>query len=133
MGHRLAAQQPVSNGDADVIEPGLGNCIEVVLGNPSVPMVAQSRRSLGLAEGLGVGVLVDNRMTCCPLVEYGGCNPWLQDKPAAEVDPADLVTIVVERDCAFVELASTFVRCKVWPREVGSIQCGRSPGAAENR
>ncbi len=43
---------PVSHRDSNMIQPGLGNLIEVVLSDPGVPMLGQSTIGLVLAQGL---------------------------------------------------------------------------------
>ena len=74
----------------------VANLSEVVFGDPGVPVVLEGRRGSVLAEGLSVSVLVDDCVTCGPFLKDGGCDPWLEDKPAAQVDATDLVVLVVE-------------------------------------
>ena len=74
----------------------IANLSEVVFGDPGVPVVLEGRRGSVLAEGLSVSVLVDDCVTCGPFLKDGGCDPWLEDEPAAQIDATDLVVLVVE-------------------------------------
>ena len=69
---------------------------EVVLGDPGVPVVLEGRGRSVLAEGLSISVLVNDILTCGPFLKDGGCDPWLEDKPAAQVDATDLVVLIIE-------------------------------------
>lgn len=69
---------------------------EVVFDDPGVPVVLEGRGGSVLAEGLSVSVLVNDVVICGPFLKDGGCNPGLEDKPAAQVDATDLVVLVVE-------------------------------------
>ena len=79
-----------------MIQAIVANLSEVVFGDPGVPVVLEGRRGSVLAEGLSVSVLVNDCLTCGPFLKDRGCNPWLEDKPAAQVDATDLVVLVVE-------------------------------------
>ena len=75
--------------------------LEVLFDYPSVPVVRKAGLSFCLAEVLGIGVLVHDHTGGSgvgPVVEDGGCDPWLEDKPSAEVDSTDFIVVVVESD-----------------------------------
>lgn len=101
---------PVSDWDSNVIEAILANLAEVVFGDPGVPVILQSTRRSVLAKRLSVRVLVDNSLARGPFLEDGGCNPWLEDEPAAQVDATDLVVLVVE---GYITLAQAAVQWSV--------------------
>ena len=79
-----------------MIKAIVGNFGEVVLGDPGVPVILQSGRCSVLAEGLRVSVLVNDCIARGPLLKDGRSNPWLEDKPASQVDTTDFVVLVVE-------------------------------------
>lgn len=74
---------PVADGDADVVQAGGGDLVEVVLGDPGVPVVGETRGRFVFSESGGVGVLVDDGLGFSPVAEDGRRDPWLQDEPAA--------------------------------------------------
>lgn len=84
----------------------MANLGEVVLGDPGVPVILQSGRCGVFAKGLSVRVLVDNSLARGPFLKDGRCNPWLEDEPATQVDPTDLVVLVVE---GYITLAQAAV------------------------
>lgn len=51
---------PVSNWDTDVVHASGGNLIEIILGDPGVPVVRQAGGRFCFAESLGISVLVDD-------------------------------------------------------------------------
>ena len=70
---RVAIQRcdgPVADWDSNMIQAILANLLEVVLGDPGVPVVLESGRRTVLAEGLSVSVLVD---------DCQARKPWLKD------------------------------------------------------
>ena len=96
---RLTVQRcngPVADRNSNMIQAIVADLSEVVFGDPGVPVVLEGRRGSVLAEGLSVSVLVNDCVTCGPFLKDGGCDPWLEDKPAAQVDATDLVVLVVE-------------------------------------
>ena len=97
---------PVPDRDTNMVEAIVANFGEVIFGDPGVPVVLQSGRCSGLAEGLSVRVLVDDGVARGPWLEDGGCDPWLEDEPAAQVDATDLVVLVVE---GYITLAQATV------------------------
>ena len=97
---------PVADWNSNMVKAIVANLSEVVFGDPGVPVVLEGRRGSVLAEGLSVSVLVDDCVTCGPFLKDGGCDPWLEDEPAAQVDATDLVVLVVE---GYITLAQATV------------------------
>lgn len=81
-----------------MVKTSSGNVIEVLLGDPAVPVRGEARTSFRLAESLGVCVLINDVFVARGL-EDGGCDPWLQHEPAAEVDTLDLLGAIGELGC----------------------------------
>lgn len=96
---------PVSDGNADMIEAILADLGEVVFSDPGIPMVHQRGRRSVLAEGLSVGVLVDDCHARGPWLKDGGSDPWLENEPAAQVHATDYVVVVVEGHITLAEAA----------------------------
>ena len=85
------SESPVADRDADVCQTCTGNRAEVGRGDPGAPVGVEVARCLLLAEGLCVGVLVDD---AAALREERGSDPWLEDEPAAKIDATDLVVAI---------------------------------------
>ena len=100
-----------------MIEPGVGNLVEVVLGDPGLPMVGQTFGRFGLAESLGVGILIDNGCLICSLAKDARCDPGFKDEPAAQVDAAHLVVLVIEGNSALAEATIRTVSDRTWERK----------------
>lgn len=108
-----------------MIEAILANLGEVVFGDPGVPVILQSGRRSVLAKGLSVSVLVDNSLARGPFLKDGGCNPWLEDEPATQVDTTDLVVLVVEGHTTLAQAAVNW--------SVGIAQAGGEGNAQGER
>lgn len=87
-----------------MVEAVLGNLGEVILGDPGVPMVRQSRGCSIFAESLRVGVLVDDCLARGPWLKNGRGDPWFEDEPAAQIYAPDNVVIIVEIHTTLVEV-----------------------------
>ena len=77
-----------------------GDRVEVVLGDPRLPVVGERRLRLFLPERFRVRVLVHHAVA---QGENRRRDPRLEDEPAAQVDATDLVVTVVEGNVSFVE------------------------------
>ena len=96
---------PVPDGDSNMVQAVLADLLEVIFGDPGVPMVLESRRRTVLAEGLSVSILVDDCHARGPSLKDGWSDPWLKDEPAAQVDATDLVVLIVEGYITLAEAA----------------------------
>ena len=105
---------PIANGYADMIQSRACDLIEVVLCDPRVPVVLQIRLGLALAKGLCISIFIDH---VTAQREDGRGNPWLKDKPAAEVHAADFIIAVVECNISFAKVAARVVSKLKWRRE----------------
>lgn len=74
---------PITDGNTNMVQAVPTDLVEVVLSDPSVPMIRESRICSVFAEGLRVSVLVDDSLAAGPWLKDGGGNPWLEDEPAA--------------------------------------------------
>jgi hypothetical protein len=83
---------PVPNWDTHMVQSRLRHLIEVVLCDPRIPVVLQTRLCGIFAQDLGVGPLIHR----CITLENAGCDPGLEDEPATCVDAADFLAVVVE-------------------------------------
>jgi hypothetical protein len=72
------------------------NSIEVGLGDPRIPVVGQTRRCFGLAEGFRVRIFVDDSLGVRPFAEDGRRNPRLEDEPASQIYASHFVVIIIE-------------------------------------
>lgn len=68
---------PVPDGDADVVQASSCNLVEVVLSDPSFPVIVETRRSFVLAKGLCVCVLVHHSSSRRPFLKDRRSDPWL--------------------------------------------------------
>jgi hypothetical protein len=92
---------PVPDGDPHVVEASLGHLLEVVFGEPRVPMLLQSRLGGILAQDGAECPLVDGIIA----LEKTGGDPGLEDEPSAGVDATNLLVVVVEGGCASYRVA----------------------------
>lgn len=93
---------PVSDWNADVVQTGRSDLVEVVLSNPGIPMRREAIMGLGRAQCLAVGVLINYAAAVGPLFEDAGCYPGLEHEPTAKVHTADfLVVVEFERKITF--------------------------------
>ena len=95
-----------------MIQAILADLGEVSFSDPGIPVVRQSGRCSVLAEGLSVGVLVDDCHAGGPWLKDGWSDPRLEDEPAAQVHATDFLVRVVE---GYVTLAQVAV---AWSVEV---------------
>ena len=95
---------PVSDRDPNMVQASSRNLLEIVLSDPSVPVTAETRRSFVLAKGLGVRVLVHDSPTRRPFLKERWSDPWLEHKPPTEVDTADFIVVVIERELTATQL-----------------------------
>lgn len=87
---------PVANRDPHVVEASALHLLEVVLGDPRIPMLLQQRLRRISSKLLCECVLVDSTVA----LEDRRCDPRLEDEPAASVDTANLLIVVVEGQTA---------------------------------
>ena len=83
---------PVPNWDSHVVESRASHLIEIILGDPRVPVLLQPRLGSVFAELLGKCPLV----FCAVAFEERGCDPGLENKPSAGVDASDFLVAIVE-------------------------------------
>jgi len=83
---------PVSNRDADKVQPCPGHLVEVILREPAIPVGLETRACGISAELLGEGVLIDGVVA----LEDRRCNPGLEDEPAACIYAANLLPVEVK-------------------------------------
>ena len=89
-----------------MVQPSLGNLVEIVLGDPRIPVACKTRRCFVFTQSLGVGELIDNRFTGCPIIEDGGSDPGLQDEPSTEVYTPYFVIVVIKAYITAFEFAT---------------------------
>lgn len=87
---------PVANGNSDMVQARGRDSVEVALGDPRVPVVGQTRRCFGLAEGLRVRIFVDDRLGVGPFTEDGRRDPRLEDEPASQIHASHFIVVVIE-------------------------------------
>lgn len=100
---RLAVNRnhtPVPDGNAHVIESCAGDLAEVVLCDEGIPMLGQDALGLISSKDLGKCELVHGRVS----LELAWSDPWLEDKPAAEIDSTDFLVVVELEVLAFLEV-----------------------------
>lgn len=85
-----------------MVHAGCGNLVEIVLGDPRVPVVLKIGLSLILAEVFAIGVLVYHTVA---QRENRWRDPWLKDKPAAKIDTPNFVGVVIESHSSLAEMA----------------------------
>lgn len=83
--------------------------VEIVLRDPRVPVVLQSRLCGILAHLFCEGPLILGGVA----LEDARCDPRLEYKPATCVDTTDLFSVVVERWCSLGELLCFSVRWSI--------------------
>lgn len=81
---------PVSNRDTDSVEPETLDLVDIVLGDPPVPMCLESSVGTRLAKSqdtieLGLSTTAPH---CVPFVAH---HPWFDDEKTAQVDTADFI------------------------------------------
>ena len=72
---------PVADGNADMVETSRCNSIEVVLGDPCVPVVGEAGQSFVFAKCSRVGVFIHNGCAVRPFGKEGRLDPWFKNKP----------------------------------------------------
>ena len=85
---------PVSDRNADVVQTGCSDLVEITLSDPGIPMRREAIVGLGGTQCLAVGVLVNYAAAVGPLFEDAGCYPGLEHEPTAKVHTADFLAIV---------------------------------------
>ena len=73
---------PVADGNTDMVETSRRNSIEVVLGDPCVPVVGKAGQSFVFAQCCGVGIFIHNGCGVRPVGKDGWRDPWFKDKPS---------------------------------------------------
>ena len=68
---------PVADWDTDVVHTSGGDLVEVILGDPGVPVIGKTGFRFGFAQGEGIGVFVDDRRRRSPITKDGRSDPWL--------------------------------------------------------
>lgn len=68
---------PIADRNTNVVHPLGGNLVEVILSDPSGPMLVQSARRLIGAEVLAESELIDCSLAVCKFLEDRGCDPRL--------------------------------------------------------
>lgn len=82
---------PIANWYTDVVQSSFRDLIEVILGNPAIPVVLQIFLRLALAQGLRIGVLVHHFMA---QGKDGGGDPWFKNEPAAQIHSTYFIVVV---------------------------------------
>lgn len=95
-----------------MIKPSVLYGVEVVLCDERVPMVVQSPRGLIFAKSLRVCIFIDDSPAVRPLVEEGGGDPGLENKPAAEVYSVYFLVVVVE----------AYISCPQFPKIISQTR-----------
>ena len=88
-----------------MVEAILADLGKVIFSDPGVPVARQSSRCSVFAEGLSVGVLIDDGHARGPGLKDGGSDPWLEHEPATQVHATDFVILVVEGHITLAEAA----------------------------
>ena len=72
---------PIADGNADMVETSRCDSIEVVLGDPCVPVVGKAGQSFVLAKCCSVGIFIHNGCAVCPVGKEGRRDPRFKNKP----------------------------------------------------
>ena len=72
---------PVAEGNADVVETSRCNSIEVVLGDPCIPVVGEPGQSFVFAKCCSVGIFIHNGCAVGPVGEDRRRDPGFKNKP----------------------------------------------------
>ena len=94
---------PVAEGNADVVETCGRNSIEVVLGDPCVPVVGEAGQSFVFAERCRIGIFIHNGCAVGPVGEDRRRDPGFKNKPPPEIDTANLYIVIVEGESSAME------------------------------
>jgi len=81
---------PVADGNADDVETGVGNLLEIGQSSPGLPVVLEDLLRGLVTKLLAKGVFVDDAPANIVRFEDGRRDPWLKDQPTANVDTSNL-------------------------------------------